>query len=182
MRILLKLLPLVLAIAALEASLPTVEAQSFTFTISAVQDVVKVGSKVRVRIELKNTSEDDISLTSLPCGKEDCPEIKGFRPVVKDSHGKEPPLTKWGRLVFGRQTPEDRSSLVLNAVGSYPLAPGRTYTTEMVVSNLYDLSLPDSYTIQIPYKAYPFGVPLDRGKKEENNQEVKPTVTVTVVR
>src|SRR5882724_3005153 len=166
MRILRRLLPLSLAIATLAACVTRAEAQSFTFKISAVQDVVKAGSKVRVKMELKNTSEDDISLTRVPWGKEDHPELEGFRPVVKDARGKEPALTKWGRLVYGRTEPSDNPpNLTLNAVISYPLEPGHVHTTEVIVSDLYDLSVPGTYTVQIPYKPCYYGVPLDRGRK-----------------
>jgi hypothetical protein len=158
------------------------EAQSFTFKISAVRDVVKAGSEVRVKMELKNTSEDDIGLTGIPLGKQDHPEIEGFLPIVKDALGKEPPLTKWGRLVYGRPSQDDNPNhLTFNAVGLYPLEPGNVHAMEITVSDLYDMSAPGVYTIQIPYKPCFFGVPLDRGKKRELAHEVSPTVSVTVL-
>jgi hypothetical protein len=156
------------------------QSPSFTLAITPVRERVKSGSDVRVRIELKNTSEDDIGLTCVPCGGKDCPEIEGFRPIVKDSHGNEPPLTPWGRAVYGKPRPGE-ASLTLNAVGLCPLEPGNTYTAVLVVSGMYDMSAPGRYTIEIPYKSCPFGVPLDRGKKREDSPEVRPSTAVTVV-
>jgi|HubBroStandDraft_1064217.scaffolds.fasta_scaffold237896_2 hypothetical protein len=182
MRIWLRFAPLLLAIAVLATGSARSAGQSYTFKISAARDVVRVGSEVRVKIELKNTSEDDISLTGVPWGDKDHPELEGFRPTVKDAQGKEPPLTKWGRLVFGRPTAEDNPpNLTFNAVQAYPLEPWHVHATEVIVSDLYDLTVPGVYTIQILYKPCLFGVPLDRGDKREPAREVKPSITVTVV-
>ncbi len=190
MRIGLRLLPSLLAIAILLAPFVPAEAQSCTLKISVVQDVFKVGSQVRVKVELKNTSQGNIALTGIPSGKEDHLDIEGFLPIVRDAKGKEPPLTKWGRMVFGRPIPADNSVLSLNSVISYPLEPGKVHTTEVIVSDLYDLSTPGTYTIQIPYEEATWsghGMPLvccerylHEPKKEENKQDSN-VVTVTVV-
>jgi hypothetical protein len=171
---------IMLVIAILGPSLAQAKAQSFTLKISAVQNVVKVGSNVRVKIELKNTSEDDISLGGMPCGnKEGCPELQGYHFIVRNFQGKEPPLTKWGRQVFGRPKPNETfPRVILESVVSFPLSPGQTYTTEIIVSNLYDLSVPGIYTIQIFYAAYPFGVPLH--EYSEESKQVSNVVTITV--
>jgi hypothetical protein len=182
MKISLRFAPLPLAVLVFGMGSPRSEAQSYTFKISAVHDVVKAGSEVRVKIELKNTSQDDISLTGVPWGKEDHPELEGFRPIVKDAHGKEPPLTKWGRLVCGRPKAEDNPpNSTFNTVAAYPLEPWNIHTTEVIVSDLYDLSVPGVYTVQIPYTLCLLGVPLDRENKREPAQEVKPSITITVV-
>jgi hypothetical protein len=80
-------------------------------------------------------------------------------------------LTKLGRLVFGRQTVEDTPSvLTLNEVGRVPMAPGEVMKTEIRLSDLYDLSLPGKYTVQVRYY------------DDENKEEVKSkAITVTVV-
>jgi hypothetical protein len=151
--------------AAFATGLTPAEAQSFSFKISPVESVVKAGNKGRVKIELKNMSEDSLSLMGVLWGKEDHPELEGFRPIVKNPQGKEPPLTKWGRLVFGRPEAGDNPpNLTLNAVGTYPLEPGTVYMTEVVVSDLYDMSAPGVYTVQISYGASYFGVRLTEGE------------------
>jgi hypothetical protein len=157
------------------------EAQSFTLKISAIENVVKIGSKVRVRIELKNTSEDDISIGGGQFGK-DLAALANFRVVVKDAQGEEPPLAKLGRRVFRRPNPwETFPDVVIESAVVGRLEPGNTYTTELTVSDLYDMIIPGTFTVQISYQAFYLGVPLDRGRKEEGSHEVKRTVTVTVV-
>jgi hypothetical protein len=74
-------------------------------------------------------------------------EIIGFRPIVKDAAGKEPPLTRWGRVASGRVIPEDHSpGLVLNATGSIAVHPGVAMRSEIKLNELYDLSVPGKYT------------------------------------
>ncbi len=150
MRTLFRLLPFMLVLVIVPPGFGQAKEQSFSLTIGAVKSVVKVRSKIRLQIELKNTSDHDIELTAVPWGKEDHPELEGFRPIVTDSQGKPAPLTKWGRLVFGRSEPSDNVSLSLNAVTTFPLAPGKIYKSEILLSDLYDLSLPGTYAVEIP--------------------------------
>jgi hypothetical protein len=152
MTTLLRLLMFILAISTLEALVPWVEAQSSTLATTVVQNVVKAGSKIRVKIQFKNISDHDINLMSAPWDdKEDHPETVGFRPIMVNAQGKEPPLTKWGKQVFGRTEPSDHlpPNLTLNAVTTFPLHPGQVYTSEVIVSDLYDLSVPGTYMVQV---------------------------------
>jgi hypothetical protein len=120
-----------------------------------------------VKIQLKNISDHDISWMALPEGDVHG-EMVGFRPIVKDAHGKEPPLTKGGRRLFGRTAPEE-PDLVIEAVGVVAVHPGAVMKTEIKLNELYDLS-PGKYTVQVwTYD-------------EENKEKVMSnTVSLTVV-
>jgi hypothetical protein len=141
--------------------------RSFNFGISAASTDVKAGAPVIVKVQLKNTSDHDLSWMSLPGGNVHG-EVVGFRPIVKDAQGKEPPLTKWGRQVFGR-TAKGEPGLVLNAVGLVAVHPGDVMKTEIHLNEIYDLSAPGKYSVQVRY--------FD----DENKDEVRSNaITVTV--
>ncbi|MGD0793035.1 MAG: DUF2135 domain-containing protein [Terriglobales bacterium] len=163
-----KALASILAITVGAALAQTVQ-RSFSFGISVVHETIKVGSPIVVKVQLKNTSDHVIYRMGLP-GWDVHGELVGFPPIVRDAQGNEPPLTKWGRLAFGRETPEDKSTLVLNEVLRVPMPPGEVMKTEIRLSDLYDLSVPGKYTVQVRYY------------DDENKEEVKSTtITVTVV-
>ena len=182
-----RLSPLILAIAIFEFARVDADAQSFHLTINAVEDVVKVGGKIRLKIQLKNTSDDEIFLYSGPCGQAgNITTIQNFRPVVKDAQGKQPPLTRLGREIFRRPNPgETFPDVVIECSGGfYPLAVGQVQNAEIVLSDFYDLNVPGSYTVEVVCRpSTGIGVPLEHlGGKKENKQIVTPKfVTITVV-
>jgi len=152
MRILSKFLIFAIAVGVILAGVAQAQVASHKLTVRPATDVFKVGSKVRLKVELENVSDHDLTITVIPWENNEIhPEIEGFRPVVVDANGKEPPLTKWGRLVFGRPDPSDNPNhLEFTMVTTSPLAPGKTYTSEIILSDLYDLSVPGTYTVHVP--------------------------------
>jgi hypothetical protein len=150
------------------AQTPTPQ-RSFTFDISIAQDTFKVGSQIALKIQLKNTSDHDITRTFVAQADADA-ELIGFRPIVRDAQGKEPPLTKWGRRALLRPPLDDLDPpLVLNAVGPVAMHPGEILKTEIRLNGLYDL-VPGKYTVQVQYY------------DDENKEAVKSkTITLTVV-
>jgi hypothetical protein len=169
MRDIVRIFPLILALMTGVALAHTIR-RSFSFETNVAQQTLKPGDPAVVEVQLKNTSDHVIYRTILP-GWDKHGELIGFPPILRDAEGKEPPLTKLGRLVFGRQTVEDTPSvLTLNEVGRVPMAPGEVMKTEIRLSDLYDLSLPGKYTVQVRYY------------DDENKEEVKSkAITVTVV-
>src|ERR1700685_2711330 len=105
MRSLAKILLPIVSLAIYGVTLAQTPQRSFTFDISVAQDTFKVGSQTAIKIKVKNTSNHDIPATVLP-GSDVHGELIGFRPIVRDTQGKEPPLTKWGRKALSRQLPE----------------------------------------------------------------------------
>jgi hypothetical protein len=171
MRSLAKSLLWIVALAIYGVALAQTPHRFFTFDISVEQDTFKVGSQIALKIQLKNTSDHDITRGSLPHWDTEA-ELIGFRPIVRDAQGKEPLLTKWGRRALGRQQlPEDENEavLVLNAVGPVAMHPGEILKTEIRLNSLYDL-VPGKYTVQVQYY------------DDENKEAVKSkTITLTVV-
>jgi hypothetical protein len=142
--------------------------RSFSFSISMAHDTIQVGAPAVVKVQLKNISGHDISSTTLP-GGDIHGELVGFRPAVRDAQGKEPPLTKWGRQVFSR-TIGNEMPIVLNAVGMVAVHPGEVIRNEISLHEIYDLSVPGKYTVQVKYD------------DDENKDEVgSNTITLTVL-
>jgi hypothetical protein len=164
-----KVLPFILAIAIIGVALAQTVQRPFSLSISVAHDTVKAGSPIVVKIQFKNISDHDISRVVRPEGAAHG-ELLGFPPIVRDDQGKEPPLTRQGRLIFGRQTPADRTIYSGTSVGGTAMHPGHVITPEIRLSELYDLSAPGKYTIQVwTYD-------------DENKEKVMSnTVTVTVV-
>jgi hypothetical protein len=172
------LLTFLMAVAIVELVPAQTRAQSFKLTISPVQDVVHSGGKVSVKVALKNTSEDEIFLGGGPCGQvESITTFEDFLPVVKDAKGMEPPLTRLGRELLRRPNPgETFPAVVIGCMGApYPLSPGSIHAAEVIVSDLYDLVEPGSYTVQIRFdpSKQGMGVPLEHSDhKKESKHEI----------
>ena len=118
--------------------------QPFSLTISTAHDAVKAGAPIVIEIKFKNTSDHDIRRTVRPEGPTHG-ELLGFFPIVRDAEGKESPLTKLGRLEFGRKKPgEDDydAYMIESGVGSAWLPPGGVMTPVIKLNELYDLSIP----------------------------------------
>lgn len=123
--------------------------RSFSFDASVAHNDFKIGSPIVIEVQLKNISDHDIMRGSI-AGYEDRPEVLGFRPVLRDDQGKEPPLTNWGRRVFGRPLPGE-PSLTLNAVGLIAVHPGEVFRSEIKLNDLYDLTAPGKYTVHVTH-------------------------------
>jgi hypothetical protein len=164
-----KQLLLILALTIYGVALAQTPQRSFTFDISVAEGTFKVGSQIAVKIQLKNTSDHDITRGFLPNWDTEG-ELIGFWPIVRDAQGKEPPLTKWGRMVLHRPPLDDLDPvLVLNAVGPVAMHPGEILKTEIRLNALFDL-VPGKYTVQVQYY------------DDENKEPVKSrTITLTVV-
>jgi len=160
-------LPFVLAMAAGMAMGQTAK-RSFTLVISADSSIVKQGSPISIKIELRNISDHNIGWTMAP-GGDLHGEIIGFPPILRDVQGREPPLTKWGRKVLGRGGAPDDAPLVRNAVFRYEMPPGKVMKTEIRLDEVYDLTSPGKYTIQVSH--------YDEDNKEEAKSN---TLTITV--
>ena len=156
-----------LGIAVAQNPEPTQKQPVTTLNISTVQESVKVGSPVRIRVILKNISDHDI-VVGREVGGMDC------RIDVRDAHGKLVADTKLGyfrnghvaNLDLSRISPQD---LTGNAYYG-TLRPGETSKWELDASKLYDIKQPGSYSIQV-----------DRRDPEDLSTFVKSnTITVKV--
>ena len=151
--------------------------QPFSLTISAAH-AVKAGAPIVIEIRFKNISDHNIRFTGRPEGPTHG-ELLGFPPIVRDVEGKEPPLTKLGRLEFGRKKPgEDDydAHMIESGVGSSWLRPGGVMTPVIKLNELYDLSIPGKYTVQVLHGGYDL-----HGGHDDKTEVKSNTITVTVV-
>jgi hypothetical protein len=106
--------------------------------ISAPSEV-KSGSAVAVQIKIRNTSDTAIGFEPM-----EAPYVV----IVRDVHGNPSSDTEKGRKMREKQrelfSPLNRGSAFL-----LPLQPGESITHEWTVSDLYDMSRPGSYSIQL---------------------------------
>jgi len=178
MRSVSKALPFILAMATAGVALAQTVQQPFSLTISAAHDTVKAGAPIVIEIRFKNISDHNIRRTVRPEGPTHG-ELLGFPPIARDVEGKEPPLTKLGRLEFGRQKPGEDDFYVYmieSGIGSSWLRPGGVMMPVIKLNELYDLSIPGKYTVQVLHGGYDLhGVPDDKTEVKSN------TITVTVV-
>jgi len=120
----------------------TSASQPFTIAIAAVQRDFKVGVEIRVRITLTNTSGREL-LVGRAKGDARAEEA-GYRIEVVNERGKNPPETKYQRVVKG----EADDILVSSPVG-FTVQPGKTFEDAMIANKFYDLSQPGKYKIQV---------------------------------
>jgi len=104
-RLLPVILAVILAVLAGAALAQTVQ-RPFSLGISVEHDTVKAGSPIVVKIRFKNISDHDLVRMRRPEGTPT--GIAWFPSDCKRRSGNEPPLTRKGRLIFGRQTPKIR--------------------------------------------------------------------------
>jgi hypothetical protein len=112
--------------------------QPFSIVITAAQATVKVGSEVRVDIQVKNTSDANIMLDSLGSPSYDMD--------VRDSKGQQAPETERMRKIHAPQDPSTRLE------GSFVvpiLPPGQSIQHYLSVDKFYDMSKLGKYTIQL---------------------------------
>jgi hypothetical protein len=117
------------------AAAPSTPAQ-FTLAISAVQSTVKAGEKIAIEIAHTNTSKRPIVLG----------------PV--DDDGYLPDVTVGGNAaidtVRGRQWKNDGGvTEESSGPGFPPTKPGETAKRILVISDLYDLTHPGTYSVQV---------------------------------
>jgi hypothetical protein len=119
--------------AGLVSSAPT----NFTLNISMGHSIVKVGAKVAIQIALTNTSDKPIGLHA---------EIEdyGFMVDVKtESDGAAVNTDRGREWKKNNGTRQETSGPMLL------LKPGETQRSSLAISDLYDLSRPGKYSVQV---------------------------------
>jgi len=151
--------------------------QPFSLAISVAHETAKTGAPIVFEIRFKNILDHKILRTERPDGPIHG-ELLGFLPTVKDAEGKEPPLTRLGRSEFRRKKPGDDDSdgfMFQSGVGGSWLPPGGVMTPVIKLNELYDLSVPGKYTVQVLHGGYDL-----HGGHDDKTEVRSNTVTVTV--
>jgi hypothetical protein len=129
-----------------QASAPSDPADpSFSLTISALADKVKVSEPVKVNVVMKNISAKDIRVWYDSLGTE-----KVYKVIVKNEKGSAPEETKFKRDLKGLENPAYITpNTPLNFSGATAtLKPNEEVTDPLNVSRLQNF-VPGKYTIQV---------------------------------
>lgn len=125
-----------IATAASDTSGPT--QAPLSINITAADDTVAAGSEVRIEVALTNNSDKTIILM-----------VTGVPPYmveVRGSDGNRSPETEQGREL--REIQEKKGNIITMRV-ALPLKAGETIKNKIVVSDLYDMTRPDQYSVQV---------------------------------
>jgi hypothetical protein len=135
---------LICALAILLSStvLQSANAPLFSVTLEAPKGALRPGAKVVLRVTLINTSDHNIPFkrTNNPQSNEE------FRYVVdvEDSSGKPAPASAQVRALEGQITMlEDINN------HAYWLKPGESYSDDLEITKLFDLSHPGEYKVWV---------------------------------
>jgi hypothetical protein len=134
--------------------------QDVRITISASDTSVRVGQRIPIQVELKNTSDHEIKLGRVG-GRENAG--LDYRVILLDSNGHSVARTKYGAAA---DTGQVESSPVLLQLG-----PGQTLTQQAELTKLFKITEPGTYTVRVGRKW-----PERTGKMEWSNSL---TLTVT---
>jgi len=168
----------------------------FSLTIAAEKQAVKGGSEVVVDIALKNTSDHDVMLAE--CNVDGLDQYLSAE--VRDERGKAVDGINCDKIQFNRRcadqgtvwlTTTNRELMCLPQVAGRVLKSGEVFSSKLPVNKLFDLGVPERYTIQMKranYSVTYIRVPKKYGGYEDLAMDDKPswgtaqsnTVMVTV--
>lgn len=134
MKILTALLLVFVAIPALGQNTGT--PKPFSITISPQPAEAKAGSQIGVGIQMRNLSDHDVECTVAPSNGVD----RAYRYEVWDASGKLLPRRK-------RKHPEIGETFSIRPPCS--LKPGGVTDSSAIISTLYDLTSPGTYTVRV---------------------------------
>jgi len=115
---------------------------TFSISISTGEDIMTAAPDIALNVLFTNTSSSDIRLFKTN-GKTQGEFLNDVE--VRDRKGSLAPKTKYLRILKGEE-PNDgpvysRQSALLH--------PGESMQEQLILNKLYDLSRPDTYTIQV---------------------------------
>lgn len=121
----------------------------FTVSLVAMQEVVRSGSPVEMRVITTNIGDHEIFFW-----KENAYDQAGwaYRADVRDNEGHPPPDTELGRILkyhYDNSPNVGPGTAIHVSGGTLAITPGASETFTSDVSKLYDFSKPGRYAIQI---------------------------------
>jgi hypothetical protein len=145
----------------------TAEEPLFSLTIAPITAPLKSGAELRVHVTVTNTSGSMIGFVRSPGPN---PE-EGFRyhVDVRDQEGTPAPPSTYVRELKDKNKVDFQSSI------AHWLKPGESFTDEILVTKIYDLSAPRTYNILVS-REIPPAQHLEKGEIKSN------TITVTVTK
>lgn len=134
----------------------------FSLTISTIQDAIISGSDIKLMIKLTNDTNHEITLINMD-------QYCDYTVDVRDSNSQSAPETeKKRKLVCG--------DAVAGKVITVKLKPGEHHEDLIFVTDLFDMTHPDKYTVQVARK-----IPKELGKGEVKSNIMNITVTLGIL-
>jgi len=159
---------LLTAFLALQVSSPAKAPRpAISVTLSSVSSELKLGSEVRLKIAVTNTSDHDLRLTR-SSGKDQGEFLNRFE--VHEDQGNSVVKTRYYRNIRGEKAENEELQEVFEEVVTLSLKPGESLTEEVILNKLYILDKPGKYTIQVDHVDPETRVPVKSN-----------TITVTLV-
>ena len=131
---------------------PAAAGRPFSLTISTIQASVAAGSDVKLMIKLTNVTNHEILIT-------DMDQVCDFTVEVHDSNGRSAPETEQKRKHNCDAAP------VAGRFISRKLKPGEHAEYLIFPNDLYDMTRPDKYTVQVTRE-----IPKEFGKGQVSNR------------
>jgi hypothetical protein len=122
----------------------------FTFQISMKDSQLSVGAEARVSVVVTNVSDHAIAVVHrLKLGEGRTGE-GSFAVYVRDMEGHLVPETKYGhKLRTGEDPPGEPMMGVSGSASLGGIPPGEADKSAVTLNNLYDLTQPGTYTVQV---------------------------------
>lgn len=120
-----------------QSQLPAPDGSGIELTIATKSEVVKAGNDVLLDITIKNLHKDPYCTNETRENRH--AELNGYVVEVIDAEGKLVPMT---RLVWPR----------VGSIASRCVDPGKTFSKDMTVNHLVDISNPGIYHIRVSHR------------------------------
>jgi hypothetical protein len=130
----------------------------FSLTISMPQDTVSTRSEIQLMIKLTNATDHEITLF-------DTDQYCDYTVEVRDSNGQSAPETEKKRKLRCAEPVAGKVIIV-------KLKPGEHHEVLIFVSDLFDMTRPDKYTVQVARE-----IPKEMGQGQVKSNKIAVTVT-----
>lgn len=117
---------------------------SFTITISSAQKVIRAGSEVRVEFSLRNTSKRRLGFSRMGSGD--------HMVNISVHTGNDKDLTMKGRSGKSASNPGQILDLPVGGRSMFYIEPGESVMDEIILTDMFDLTVAGNYTIQLSRK------------------------------
>jgi hypothetical protein len=131
----------------------------FSLLIRPLQETVNAGSDVELMIKLTNNTNYDITFVSTN-------QYCDYAVEVEDGNGQSAPETEQKRKLKCAEHP------VAGKVITVRLKPGEYHEDLLVLNQLFDMTRPDKYTVQVTRE-----IPKELGKGHVKSKRIGITVT-----
>ena len=143
----------------LSTRVPTSAQEPLSLSVTAVEQTVRIGSEVRVKTKLTNTTKHTLNFYDT---NRDC----DYPVDVRDDRGNRAPETAYKRQLRCNGRLTDARNILIT------LKPKQSTEDELVLTRLYDLNRPGNYLVQVWRQ-----IPKEVGKGPIRSNTVTLTMT-----